>query len=33
MEIDIQQEKDTQQEKGKAIESSIQGKDTEHDTE
>ena len=33
MEINTQQGKDTQREKGKAIESSIQGKDTEHDTE
>ena len=32
MEIDTQQERDTQQEKGKAIESSIQGNDTEHNT-
>ena len=32
MEIDTQQEKDTQQERGKAIESSIQGNDTEHNT-
>ena len=32
MEIDTQQEKDTQQETGKAIKSSIQGNDTEHNT-
>ena len=33
MDIDMQQEKDTQQEKRKAIKSSIQGNDTEHNTE